>query len=66
MGSCYANSILYSLVSKSKGKNQARKSNVAQTISAQLDDLISMYDQGEGDKVDQPTLIQYQSILDIL
>lgn len=55
----YANSILYSLVTKSKGRSQARKCNLAWTISTQLDDLLAMYDRGEGNKVDQPTLIQY-------
>ena len=45
---------------------QARKSSLAGTVQRQLDELISMYDRGEGHNVDQPTLIQYQSILDAL
>ena len=66
MASTYANSILYSLVSKSKGRSQARKCNLKATVTRQLDDILQLYDRGEGHKVDQPTLIQYQSILDLM
>ena len=40
LASTYANSILYSLVTKSKGRSQARKCNLDQTINRQLDDLL--------------------------
>ena len=46
MSSTYANSILYSLTVKSKGRSQARKCNLERTVSTQLDDLLQMYDQG--------------------
>ena len=35
-------------------------------MTRQLDDMLQLYDRGEGHKVDQPTLIQYQSILDLM
>ena len=57
LASTYANSILYSLVSKSKGRSQARKCNLAKSVSRQLDELLQLYDLGEGHRVDQPTLI---------
>ena len=52
MSSTYANSILYSLVSKSKGRSQARKCSLERTVTTQLDDLLQLYDRGQGDKVD--------------
>ena len=52
MTATYANSILYSLVTKSKGRSYARKSNLKGTITRQLEDLLQMYDRGEGHKVD--------------
>ena len=57
MAQTYANSILYSLVSKSKGRSQARKCGLADVVKNQLQELLTQYDVGKGENVDQPTLI---------
>ena len=57
MAQTYANSILYSLVSKSKGRSLARKCGLADVVKNQLQELLTQYDVGKGENVDQPTLI---------
>ena len=57
MAQTYANSILYSLVSKSKGRSLARKCGLADVVKNQLQELLTLYDVGKGQNVDQPTLI---------
>jgi len=53
----YANSAIFQLVTKKQGRIMAQKNGLQAAIETLMHQMLSLYEQGKGASVDQPTLI---------